>query len=374
MNQPLVSVLLSTYNRADLLKICLKSILDQSYNNLDIIIFNDCSTDTTNTYLNSLRDKRLNIYNSPQNIVQEHGHTKVWLKMFEMAKGDLIINISDDDYWPYEGFIKECVEKFQEYNNLSKVIGNQVDYNYTVGKFEKYNYKKILEKISEKNELVYHDNMLKEGFYKSLEYLNEFSKRPLDLCISTSGTMFNKKIFQEANALLSKNLSKYQGGYELLIPSSFIGDVYIINRPRVVVGLNSKNLSFNKTQIDHLEDTILSVNNAIDTIKLHPKSQELNSHIENFKKNILSNIINTYLSHSVLILKNKKLSLCTNENIEGYLNLKLYFKYLNIYKSKPKISYIFSYIAEKYIPNIINKILEFTYNIIRRIIRRLKRA
>ena len=84
MDQPLVSVLLSTYNRLDLLKICLNSILSQNYCNLDIVIFNDCSNDGTEEYLNGLNDKRLNIFNSQKNIVQTYGHTKVWLKMLEI--------------------------------------------------------------------------------------------------------------------------------------------------------------------------------------------------------------------------------------------------------------------------------------------------
>ena len=371
MDQPLVSVLLSTYNRLDLLKICLNSILSQNYCNLDIVIFNDCSNDGTEEYLNGLNDKRLNIFNSQKNIVQTYGHTKVWLKMLEMSKGSLIINISDDDYWPFNGFLNECVDKFKKFKNLSKVIGNQVDYNYQDGKFKKYNYEEILEKINLKEELVYHDNMLKEGFYKSFEYLNEFSKRPLDLNISTSGTMFDKKKFVDVNALLSKNLSKYQGGYELLLPSSFIGDIYFIDQPRVVVGLNSKNLSFNKTQIEHLDDSILSVTNAINTVINHKESGSLIGKIKSFENNILSSMINAYFSHSILIIKNKKLSLCTNENIKGYLNLYSYLKYLSKYKSKPKMGYIIMYISEKFMPNFLNKIYWSFYSLLKRVINKI---
>lgn len=372
MSNPLVSVLLSTYNRLDLLKICFDSIANQTYANLDIVIFNDCSTDGTKDFLDSLKDTRLNIFNSPENIVQKYGHTKVWLKMLELSKGDLIINISDDDYWPFKGFLKECVDKFREYKNLSKVIGNQVDYNYTEGEFQKFNYKEILDKISQKKtELVFHDNMPDEGLYKSFDYLNEFANRPLDLNISTSGTMFEKNKFMQVNALFNKNLSKYQGGYELLIPSSFLGDIYFINQPRVVVGLNSKNLSFNKTQIEHLEDSILAVNNAVNTVGQNKKFKYLDKDLKKFKRKIISNIVNTYLSHSIIIIKNKKLSLCTDENIKEYLNLTLYFKLIIKYKSYPKLNYIIYYITEKYLPEIINKNLLFFYNIFLRIIKKI---
>lgn len=41
----LVSVIIPTYNRYELLCNCIKSVIDQSYKNIEIIVINDCSTD-----------------------------------------------------------------------------------------------------------------------------------------------------------------------------------------------------------------------------------------------------------------------------------------------------------------------------------------
>ncbi len=62
--EPLVSVIIPTYNRANLIKRSLKSVLDQTYKNLEIIIVNDGSTDKTDQIISSLiaQDKRIKYY------------------------------------------------------------------------------------------------------------------------------------------------------------------------------------------------------------------------------------------------------------------------------------------------------------------------
>ena len=44
----LVSILVPTYNRNNLLKVCVSSILDQTYKNLEIIIIDDASDEPVN--------------------------------------------------------------------------------------------------------------------------------------------------------------------------------------------------------------------------------------------------------------------------------------------------------------------------------------
>jgi len=59
--QELVSVILPTYNRAHILSRAIESVLRQSYQNIELIIIDDCSNDNTNEIVNSYlnKDKRL---------------------------------------------------------------------------------------------------------------------------------------------------------------------------------------------------------------------------------------------------------------------------------------------------------------------------
>ena len=54
-DKKLVSVNITTYNRASLLSKCLESVLNQSYLDLEIIVVNDCSTDNTDKIVKTFK-------------------------------------------------------------------------------------------------------------------------------------------------------------------------------------------------------------------------------------------------------------------------------------------------------------------------------
>jgi glycosyltransferase involved in cell wall biosynthesis len=120
--EPLVSVCVATYNLSDLLvDRCVKSILNQDYEDLEIVVVGDCCTDNTEAVMRQIRDKRLQFYNLPQ-----RGHypscpelrwmvagTKPINKALELATGDFITHLDDDDeYLPDR--ISKLVEFIQK--------------------------------------------------------------------------------------------------------------------------------------------------------------------------------------------------------------------------------------------------------------------
>ena len=58
---PTVSVILPTYNRAHLLGRAIKSVLDQTYNDFEIIVIDDALTDNTEEVIKKFqtKDKRI---------------------------------------------------------------------------------------------------------------------------------------------------------------------------------------------------------------------------------------------------------------------------------------------------------------------------
>ena len=66
VEQPLVSILTPVYNGADYLAECIESVLQQTYQNYEYIIVNNCSTDgTLQIALDyALKDKRIRVLNN----------------------------------------------------------------------------------------------------------------------------------------------------------------------------------------------------------------------------------------------------------------------------------------------------------------------
>ena len=61
---PVVSVIIPTYNRADLVREAIQSVLDQTYQDFEIIVVDDGSTDGTEQVLAQYKDKIIYIYQS----------------------------------------------------------------------------------------------------------------------------------------------------------------------------------------------------------------------------------------------------------------------------------------------------------------------
>ncbi|WP_158650917.1 glycosyltransferase family 2 protein, partial [Acinetobacter indicus] len=96
-NQPLVTVYIPTYNRLELLQRAVKSVQEQTYHNLEIIIVDDCSTDGTHEYLEkvSKEDKRVRYFLKEKN----SGACVSRNIAIKNSKGEFITGLDDDDYF-----------------------------------------------------------------------------------------------------------------------------------------------------------------------------------------------------------------------------------------------------------------------------------
>lgn len=91
---PLVSVVIPAYNREKYIKRAIKSVLSQDYQNIEIIITDDGSTDNTRDAVCSFKDKRIKY------ICQENqGVSSALNKGIDFASGKYVATLHSDDYW-----------------------------------------------------------------------------------------------------------------------------------------------------------------------------------------------------------------------------------------------------------------------------------
>lgn len=96
MNNPLVSVIIPNYNHSKFLDERIQSVLNQTYQNFELIILDDKSTDNSVEVINKYKD---NPHVSEIVVNEENsGSTfKQWHKGFELAKGDIVWIAESDD-------------------------------------------------------------------------------------------------------------------------------------------------------------------------------------------------------------------------------------------------------------------------------------
>ncbi len=88
-----ISVLMPVFNCREYIEESVKSIIDQTYSDFELLIIDDCSTDGTYEYLKSLEDNRITIVRKQQNT----GLTISLNMGLRMAKGEYIARMDGDD-------------------------------------------------------------------------------------------------------------------------------------------------------------------------------------------------------------------------------------------------------------------------------------
>lgn len=91
----LISVIIPTYNRAYCLGNAIRSVLEQTYSNIELIVIDDGSTDNTENIISSIKDSRLRYIKLKKN----GGPSKARNEGIKLAKGEYIAFHDSDDIW-----------------------------------------------------------------------------------------------------------------------------------------------------------------------------------------------------------------------------------------------------------------------------------
>jgi glycosyltransferase involved in cell wall biosynthesis len=128
--QPLVSVLMTSYNREDYIAEAIESVLASTYPHFELIIVDDCSTDKTVSIIKDFlnKDDRISLYVNEKNLQQFPNRNKA----ASYAKGKYIKYLDSDDRI-YDWGLAYCVELMEKYPDAGMGIfqaQNKVDEEY----------------------------------------------------------------------------------------------------------------------------------------------------------------------------------------------------------------------------------------------------
>ena len=176
------------YNKKKFVEGSLKSVLNQTYKNFELIIVDDCSTDNTYKIIQNFKnqDNRIKYFKTKQNS-KTAGHPRnIGIKI---AKGDLIAFIDVDDYW-YPHKLKYQIDEMKEKDLLSCTASNYVQEN----------------KIKKSNFLLNYIRIFIQSFiFKKLKN-GQFHWLYVYNPVVFSSSIVKKKIFKKINFSEDKNI------------------------------------------------------------------------------------------------------------------------------------------------------------------------
>jgi len=202
-HKPLVSVIVPNYNHAKYLDQRLTSILNQTYDNFELIFLDDLSPDNSMEVAEKYKsDPRFT--SIVKNDVNSGCVFRQWEKGIKLAKGELVWIAESDDYCE-STILEKLVDKFEKYPNLSYAFSSSVW-------------------VNEFGEPLNFQNYNADRLYSSESFLKRFLLFENSI-FNASCALFNKqmalKCFRFVNYISS-------GDYMFWIEMAMQGDVFAV--------------------------------------------------------------------------------------------------------------------------------------------------
>jgi len=118
MKSPLFSICIPTRNRAGIIQKALETCLQQTYQNLEIVVVDNASEDNTREVVSSYahKDSRIRYFRNDRNL----GVIRNILKAFESANGEYVQYLADDNELA-ENYVEEKIRCFSEHPEVGLV-------------------------------------------------------------------------------------------------------------------------------------------------------------------------------------------------------------------------------------------------------------
>jgi glycosyltransferase involved in cell wall biosynthesis len=150
--EPLVSVIIPTYNRSSYLKDAIESVIQQTYQNIEIIVSDDWSTESPQAIVESFKDLRIRFRRNTTNLGVGLNVTKA----VKEARGKYVASLNDDDMWN-----KDFLEKLVPHLDANPDVVLAFCDHYIIDSDGTINYPD-----TEKNTQRWKRDQLKEGIYR----------------------------------------------------------------------------------------------------------------------------------------------------------------------------------------------------------------
>lgn len=168
-NEQLVTIVIPTYNRKNMLKKSLESAINQTYANLEILISDNHSTDGTEELCQEYlkKDSRIKYFRHLENIGMTNNNNFIHKKV----SGEFFVILCDDD-WLDTDYVKKCLDYINTHDGYVLVTPTTFlhDENYMLIKKcsgEKLDYKNKKDRFIKYIKLMKLENYLATGLFKT---------------------------------------------------------------------------------------------------------------------------------------------------------------------------------------------------------------
>lgn len=271
MKEPMVSVIIPTYNRSGFLIEAIESVLAQTYDDIEIVIVDDGSTDDTKEKLKPYQDKIEYVY------IENGGPARARNVGMTMARGKYISFLDSDDlYYPYK--IKTQVDFLEDHADVDLVCSELTaidDNGEVLDEFHLKNYhKSAYDGLDATYENIYSKSIsiAKAGLdLKQWEdrriYVGDVFDRYFDkLILSTNTVMFRKSVIDSVG--LQHEPYWYFEDYEFVLRIAKSHPVAFIDAPTYKLRYHKDQISTTK---DKTNGTEILINKHLNLIEIAEK-------------------------------------------------------------------------------------------------------
>jgi len=251
MNLPLISICIPVYNGEPFIFKTLNSALNQTYKNLEIIIFDNCSTDKTAEIIKSFKDKRITYCLNDKN----YGGTANVKKCLESANGEFIMLLMADDLLRPKAIEMQADALINNPDVSLCITATNV-----INEFDRVILKRQLYKRSLK---IDGKKMAKKSLMRGRNIYGE-----------PSSVLFRKDKSRQAGYFEDVGPLYYSADFDYWLRLSYIGNVYYINEFlsdfRISSTSATRNLFFKNYKLLFIDwNNLLKKHSEIDIIKFN---------------------------------------------------------------------------------------------------------